>query len=258
MKRRPEPELMLEAEQVLAYAQADFSEANAHFIRLLEALKPGELAGARALDLGCGPADIVLRFLKAYPRAECDALDGSAAMLSQARRALDQLPGLAGRCRLLQDTLPSARIPESAYDLVLSSSLLHHLHDPQVLWQSIRAAAKPGAIVLVMDLMRPRRPCGPNPWWPPTRRAPRKSCAGTSVTPSSPPSSPRKSSRSSKRRGSRHSKSASSATATWPYRADWRLPGNGNRRKRCVWGSQKCTAWATTSSSSTPGIGTSP
>lgn len=155
MKRRPEPELMLEAEQVLAYAQADFSEANAHFIRLLEALKPGELAGARALDLGCGPADIVLRFLKAYPRAECDALDGSAAMLSQARRALDQLPGLAGRCRLLQDTLPSARIPESAYDLVLSSSLLHHLHDPQVLWQSIRAAAKPGAIVLVMDLMRP-------------------------------------------------------------------------------------------------------
>ncbi|MCB2261806.1 MAG: class I SAM-dependent methyltransferase [Candidatus Thiosymbion ectosymbiont of Robbea hypermnestra] len=155
MKRRPEPELMLEAEQVLAYAQADFSESNAHFIRLLEALEPGELAGARALDLGCGPADIVLRFLKAYPRAECDALDGSAAMLAQARRALDQLPGLAGRCRLLQDTLPSARIPESAYDLVLSSGLLHHLHDPQVLWRSIRAAAKPGAIVLVMDLMRP-------------------------------------------------------------------------------------------------------
>ena len=38
--------------------------------------------------MGCGPADIVLRFLKAYPRAHCDALDGSAAMLDHARRLL--------------------------------------------------------------------------------------------------------------------------------------------------------------------------
>jgi len=146
---------MTEAEQAHAYAQADFSEPNALFIRLLDALEPGELAGARALDLGCGPADISLRFLKAYPQAECDALDGSAAMLEQARRALDALPGLARRYRLIQDVLPSARIPQSAYDLVLSNSLLHHLHDPQVLWQSVRTAAKPSAIVLVMDLTRP-------------------------------------------------------------------------------------------------------
>jgi len=155
MQRRLEPELMTESEQARAYAQADFSEPNALFIRLLDALEPGELTGARALDLGCGPADISLRFLKAYPQAECDALDGSASMLEWARRALDALPGLARRCRLIQDVLPSMRIPRSAYDLVLSNSLLHHLHDPQVLWQSIRTAAKPGAIVLVMDLMRP-------------------------------------------------------------------------------------------------------
>jgi len=155
MQRRPEPELMTEAEQAHAYAQADFSEPTSLFLRLLDALEPGELAGARALDLGCGPAAITLRFLKAYPQAECDALDGSAAMLEQARQVLDEWPGVAGRCRLVRDVLPSARIPQSAYDLVLSNSLLHHLHDPQVLWQSIRAAAKPGALVLVMDLMRP-------------------------------------------------------------------------------------------------------
>jgi len=76
-------------------------------------------------------------------------------MLEKARLALDELPGLARRCRLVQDVLPSAQILKSSYDLVLSDSLLHHLHDPQVLWQSIRAAAKPGTIVLVMDLMRP-------------------------------------------------------------------------------------------------------
>lgn len=146
---------MDEAEQALAYAQADFSEPNSLFIRLLDELKPGALNGARALDLGCGPGDIALRFLKAYPKAECDALDGSNAMLEHAHQALGELPGLARRCRLVHDVLPSAQIQESAYDLVLSNSLLHHLHDPQVLWQTVREAAKPGAIVLVMDLMRP-------------------------------------------------------------------------------------------------------
>jgi SAM-dependent methyltransferase len=155
MKRRPEPELMDEPEQARAYAQADFSKSDALFIRLLTELEPGELKGARAIDLGCGPAQIVLRFLQAYPGTECDALDGSAAMLEHARKALDELPGLARRCRLIQDVLPTTRIPSSTYDLVLCNSLLHHLHDPQVLWRTVRKAAKPGAIVLVMDLMRP-------------------------------------------------------------------------------------------------------
>ncbi len=146
---------MDEADQALAYAEADFSEPNALFIKLLGEQEPGELEGARALDLGCGPADIVIRFLKAYPKAECDALDGSNAMLAHARRALAELPGVAKRCRLVQDLLPSEKLPKAAYDLVLSNSLLHHLHDPQVLWRTVREVAKPGAIVLVMDLMRP-------------------------------------------------------------------------------------------------------
>jgi SAM-dependent methyltransferase len=155
MKRRPEPELMEAAEQALAYAEADFSEANNLFLELLGRLEPGPLHGARVLDLGCGPADIVIRFLRAYPQAHCDALDGSPAMLDHARAALDRVPGVAPRCRLLCHTLPCAELPGSHYDLILSNSLLHHLHDPQVLWRTVRETAKPGALVLVMDLMRP-------------------------------------------------------------------------------------------------------
>ena len=64
-------------------------------------------------------------------------------------------PGSAPRCTLLCDLLPSPSLPVAHYDLILSNSLLHHLHDPQVLWRTIRETAKPGAIVLVMDLMRP-------------------------------------------------------------------------------------------------------
>lgn len=155
MKRRPEPELMEEEGQARAYAQADFSASNRLFMRLLAELKPGPLAGARALDLGCGPADIVCRFLRAYPGATCDALDGAAVMLDLARTALGQLPGAAQRCRLLHECLPCPTLPRAHYDLILSNSLLHQLHNPQVLWETVRQTARPGALVLVMDLMRP-------------------------------------------------------------------------------------------------------
>lgn len=155
MKRRLEPELMDATEQALAYADADFSESNTLFIELLKQMQPGDLRGARALDLGCGPADIGIRFLRAYPQATCDALDGSQAMLDLARIALDELPGIASRCRLIHDRIPSAQLPCAHYDLILSNSLLHHLPDPQALWRCIREVARPGAPVLVMDLMRP-------------------------------------------------------------------------------------------------------
>jgi SAM-dependent methyltransferase len=155
MKRRPEPELMDTHEQALAYAQADFNESNTLFIELLRRLDPGALDGARALDLGCGPADISIRFLRAWPRATCDALDGSQPMLDLAQTALDALPGVAKRCRLIRDQIPSAALDRGGYDLIISNSLLHHLHDPQVLWQTLIETGKPGALVLIMDLMRP-------------------------------------------------------------------------------------------------------
>ncbi|UHD14307.1 class I SAM-dependent methyltransferase [Thiocapsa bogorovii] len=155
MKRRLEPELMDTQEQALAYAQADFNESNTLFIELLRRLEPGPLDGARVLDLGCGPADIVIRFLRAWPKATCDALDGSRPMLDLARSALDALPGVAKRCRLICDRIPSAALDRGGYDLIISNSLLHHLHDPQVLWQTLIETGKPGAPVLIMDLMRP-------------------------------------------------------------------------------------------------------
>jgi SAM-dependent methyltransferase len=160
MRRRLEPELLEGADQALAYAQADFSESNRLFLKLLSDLNPGDLKGKQALDLGCGTADIVIRFLRAWPGSRCDALDGSMAMLELARAALEALSGLAPRCQLLHDSLPSPYLAPGAYDLILSNSLLHHLHDPQVLWRAVRATGKPGAIVLVMDLMRP-----PSPGW---------------------------------------------------------------------------------------------
>jgi 2-polyprenyl-3-methyl-5-hydroxy-6-metoxy-1,4-benzoquinol methylase len=51
--------------------------------------------------------------------------------------------------------LPHDPLPRPGYDAVISNSLLHHLHDPMVLWRSVLAAAKPGAAIFVADLARP-------------------------------------------------------------------------------------------------------
>ena len=44
---------------------------------------------------------------------------------------------------------------EKEYEIILSNSLLHHLHDPTVLWQLVKRA-KGDPIIFIMDLMRPK------------------------------------------------------------------------------------------------------
>ena len=50
---------------------------------------------------------------------------------------------------------PEIKPVQPSYDVIISNSLLHHLHDPMVLWNSIRTYAAPKAIIFVMDLFRP-------------------------------------------------------------------------------------------------------
>jgi SAM-dependent methyltransferase len=155
VKRVLEPELMDEADQAKAYAEADFSEPNTIFLRCFSELHPEPLETVEVVDLGCGPADITLAFARLHPRARVLGLDGSEAMLAFGRRQLAHDPDLAARVRLLCDRLPTSSLQPSSFDVILANSLLHHLHDPGVLWQTLHHCARPGAAVLVMDLRRP-------------------------------------------------------------------------------------------------------
>ena len=155
MQRTPEPEeLMNEAEQAQAYAAADFDQANELFAELLEQLSPDALDG-HLLDLGCGPADIPLLLATRHPGLYIDAVDGARAMLDLAERRLSNAAEAGKRVRLLCEYLPSARLERQHYRFVVSNSLLHHLADPGVLWDTIKQCAQPGARVLIMDLARP-------------------------------------------------------------------------------------------------------
>jgi SAM-dependent methyltransferase len=155
MKRIPELELMDSDEQARAYAAADFSEAHQSYVTLFHETFPDRPASGTMLDLGCGAADVVIRFAEANPRYTFHAVDGSAAMLKYARKALRGRPNLARRIKLAQAFIPEARLPRKTYDAILSSNFLHHLHEPAALWQTIRRYANHGTLVFVTDLFRP-------------------------------------------------------------------------------------------------------
>ncbi len=151
MQRITEPELMDDVEQAEAYASADFSEANSLFIETLLTQKP-ELNHLNILDIGCGPGDICLTLAERFAEARICGIDGSEAMLNIARKKIGQR---GKQPVFLQYTLPNHNLPAASFDVILSNSLLHHLHNPQILWQSIIELARPGCRICVMDLFRP-------------------------------------------------------------------------------------------------------
>lgn len=158
MRRIPETELMIEDEQVEAYAAADFSAAHDRFVELFRELFGDPGPACRVLDLGCGTADVAIRFARAFPSVRVHGLDGSEPMLRRGRERLARAADLDGRVELIAGALPAGAPPLPSYDAVISNSLLHHLRQPQVLWRAVRRYGRPGAPVLVMDLRRPATP----------------------------------------------------------------------------------------------------
>lgn len=153
MDRVPEPEVMDDPAQALAYARADFASVNRAFVARLRAAFP-ELRRGVVVDLGCGPADIPIRLARAVADLRILAIDASAAMLRIAR---DDVAGddLGASVFPVLARLPPLPLADRSADAVISNSLLHHLPDPRPFWSEIRRIARPGAPVLVVDLHRP-------------------------------------------------------------------------------------------------------
>ncbi|RJQ49629.1 MAG: class I SAM-dependent methyltransferase [Nitrospiraceae bacterium] len=153
MERIPEPDLMDDAEQAKAYSEADFSEPHEAFVQHFKSRFPDFLTG-EVLDLGCGTADVIIRFARSFPEARITGIDGAQAMLDIGIADVKR-KGFEHQINLRKCMLPDKNISDRKYDAVISNSLLHHLPDPFVLWQTVRQCARPGVPVFIMDLLRP-------------------------------------------------------------------------------------------------------
>jgi trans-aconitate 2-methyltransferase len=167
MDRICEPELMDDPLQAQAYAAADFGLTDQAFTeRILALLSSRSHPGVneqKILDLGCGPGNISFRLADALPEAKVLGIDGAAAMLALAEERRNSQPARWPFLHFHQARLPLSAEGLAAlsagfgppYGVIVSNSLLHHLHDPAVLWQAVVQWAGPGTLVMVRDLRRP-------------------------------------------------------------------------------------------------------
>jgi SAM-dependent methyltransferase len=153
MKRTAEPELMDDKEQAEAYAAADWSQSHGRIPGYFRERFPHFTSG-RVVDLGCGPADVTIRFVRAFPGVTVLGVDGSEAMLALGKRLVDEA-GLSSRIALENRFLPDPTLETRAFDGVICNSLLHHFADPIALWRTTALCVKAGGPIMLVDLVRP-------------------------------------------------------------------------------------------------------
>ncbi len=162
-KRQLEPELMNGADQVEAYAAANFSRSDNELIEFISVQFPNGL-GKQIIDLGCGPGNITELAARRWSHAHVLGIDGAPRMLEIAEYRRDFInnkeisPRIKYECLNLSSIngFGSLKGIVSRQQIsIISNSLLHHLHEPSVLWKAVKKLASNGACVVVNDLRRP-------------------------------------------------------------------------------------------------------
>lgn len=118
----------------------------------LAGLAPGE----RVLDVGCGPGTLALAAARQVgPQGLVRGVDASPEMIAVARRKAEGAgAGVEFQVGLIED-LP---FPDSEFDLVLSSLMIHHLPGADIkrrAFVEIQRVLKPGGCLLVVDFEPP-------------------------------------------------------------------------------------------------------
>jgi len=164
LPRLPEPEVMDDSSEVQAYssaaADAYLSKIDDSFVEHALCLI-GPLPGC-ALDIGCGPGQILVKLSARLPEWRLLGIDRSPAMIHRAREAQEPRvsqggTSAAGNLCFFQGDATALPFRDSSFDLVLCNSVLHHIGDPSGLFAEIRRIAKPDAAILLRDLRRPSR-----------------------------------------------------------------------------------------------------
>lgn len=168
LPRVPEPEVMDDSSEVQAYssaaAEAYLSKIDDTFVE--HALRLVGAAPGRALDIGCGPGQILMKLGIRLLGWTLLGIDRSLTMIRRAVEAWDSLEHTSAsrgvrsprmKVTFLAGDAKSLPFTDSSFDLVTCNSVLHHIGDPARLFAEIRRVAKPRAAILLRDLRRPSR-----------------------------------------------------------------------------------------------------
>jgi SAM-dependent methyltransferase len=108
-------------------------------------------AGARVLEVGCGPGHLSTR-LACEHGLEVTGLDLDPAMIARARANADR-PGSGNghRPAFLVGDVASLAFPDGSFDLAVSTMSMHHWADPTAGLAEIGRVLRPGGRALIWD-----------------------------------------------------------------------------------------------------------
>lgn len=146
--RVAEPELMLDADQVLAFDLANRIHGIDAFLYWFNFLK---LKNASVLDLGCASGRYLIELQKHNPTVKFIGVDASEPMISLAKENIKNLgiENIEFKQYLFNELEPVN------VDAIISTGTLHHVSDPIEFWKTIRRIKGENTPVLVMDIVRP-------------------------------------------------------------------------------------------------------
>jgi ubiquinone/menaquinone biosynthesis C-methylase UbiE len=161
LPRVPEVEVMDDSGEVEAYAsasaQAFLDKIDDTFVEHALRLASKRPRG-RALDIGTGPGQIVLKLAYRLSLWKFTGVDRSPGMIQQARTSLaSAINDLAGRVEFQVADGNRLDFPDASFDFVMCNSVLHHLAEPQNLLAEMARLVKPSGAILLRDLRRPSR-----------------------------------------------------------------------------------------------------
>lgn len=140
MKRTTEPELMIDPQQVQSYFNSDRTQTKYLFKIVYQSVK--KQSPATLVDLGCGPGDLTAEMSEIHPNTQITGIDASGDMIALAKET--------DNVKFKQ--MPITEVTDY-YDRVISSMTLHHFHNPQDFWDSIKRINPKD--IFVFDLVRP-------------------------------------------------------------------------------------------------------
>ena len=124
------------------------------YLKLLAA--GGVQRGDRVLDVGCGPGYFARMLAEAVgPEGSVVGIDAAPEMIDYASRKARRL----SNCRFQLGTAQSLAFADAAFDVVVSSLMMHHLAEEDRLQavREMRRVLRPGGTLLLADFTIPER-----------------------------------------------------------------------------------------------------
>lgn len=142
------------AEEAGEYDEMDFSAPDQLFAERAAQLARGAASPIHWIaDLGSGNAKIPLAICPLLPRAtRVCAIEMSAEMLAVAKR---NRASVEGQVHFVNGDAKRVPFADRTVGMVTSNSLVHHIPDPRAVFQEIARIVRPGAPILIRDLVRP-------------------------------------------------------------------------------------------------------